>query len=133
MTQEAMNGREDLEQVRRRFEEYRSTQAKRGRLPESLWTDAAKLAKRYGVNVAAHELRLDYSKLKRQMEERDRPKRKEKESSIPAFVELVGRAPGAVTNCSLEVESAKGGKLRLDLTAVATTEIAGLIRAFMGH
>jgi hypothetical protein len=31
------------------------------------------------------------------------------------------------------MESAQGGKLRLDLKAIATSELAGLIRAFMGH
>ena len=67
MTQETTNEREDLEQLRQRFEEFRSTQTTRGRLPESLWDEAARAANRYGVNVVAHELRLDYSKLKRQM------------------------------------------------------------------
>lgn len=133
MTQETMNGREDLEQVRRRFEEFRSTQTTRGRLPDSLWKEAAELARRYGVNVAAQELRLDYSKLKRQMEEHGRPKRRKKEAATPAFVELLGCAPGTITNCSVEMESGQGGKLRLELKAIATTELAGLIRAFMGH
>jgi hypothetical protein len=39
-------------------------------------------------------------------------------------------APGAkaVTNCTVEVESAQGGKLRLELKAVATAELAHVIR-----
>jgi len=41
-------------------------------------------------------------------------------------------APGAkaVTNCAVEVESAQGDKVRLELKAVATTELASLIHAF---
>jgi hypothetical protein len=31
------------------------------------------------------------------------------------------------------VESVQGGKLRLELKAVATTELASLIRAFVNH
>jgi hypothetical protein len=40
-------------------------------------------------------------------------------------------APGAkpVTNCSVEVESAQGSKLRLEFKAIATTELVDLIRA----
>jgi hypothetical protein len=44
-------------------------------------------------------------------------------------------APGAkaVTNCTVEMESVQGGKLRLKLKAVATTQLASLIRAFVSH
>jgi hypothetical protein len=44
-------------------------------------------------------------------------------------------APGAqaVTNCTVEVESAQGGKLRLELKAMATTELVNLIRAFVSQ
>jgi hypothetical protein len=33
----------------------------------------------------------------------------------------------------VEIETAQGGKLRLDLNAIATADLAGLIRAFMGR
>jgi hypothetical protein len=44
-------------------------------------------------------------------------------------MEFVAPGAKAVTNCTVEVESAQGGKLRLELKAVAITELAGLIRA----
>jgi hypothetical protein len=47
-------------------------------------------------------------------------------------VELLTPLSAAVTNCSVEVESVQGGKLRLELKAVATTELVNLIRAFVG-
>ena len=68
----------DLEQLRRRFEEFRKTQPVRSRLPEPLWIAAAKLAKRYGLYPTARALRLDYTALKRRVEERERPKAKRK-------------------------------------------------------
>jgi hypothetical protein len=49
------------------------------------------------------------------------------------FVELVGPVAGTSTSCSVEVESAQGSKLRLELKAVATSELVNLIRAFVGH
>jgi hypothetical protein len=132
MVQEASTAPDDVQQLRRRFDEFRSTQASRSRLPETLWAAAAELAKRYGVNPTARALRLDYTGLRKRVENRDGPKPKKGTAPPPAFVELLTPVSGAVTNCSVEVESVQGGKLRLELKAVATTELANLIRAFVG-
>jgi hypothetical protein len=132
MVQEASTAPDDVQQLRRRFDEFRSTQASRSRLPETLWAAAAELAKRYGVNPTARALRLDYTGLRKRVENPDRPKPKKGGAPPPAFVELLTPVSGAVTNCSVEVESVQGGKLRLELKAVATTERANLIRAFVG-
>jgi hypothetical protein len=123
----------DLEQLRRRFEEVRSTQTKHSHLPESLWAAAATLARRDGVNPTARALRLDYTALKRRAEERGGRKGKGKLATPPAFLEFVAPGAKAVTNCMVEVESAQGSKLRLELKAVATTEVADLIHAFVSH
>jgi hypothetical protein len=121
----------DLEQLRRRFEEFRNTQTKHSRLPESLWTAAANLAKHHGVNPTARALRLDYTALKRRTEEGSQHKAKRRVETPPTFMEFVAPGAKAVTNCTVEVESTRGGKLRLDLKAVATTELVNLIRAFV--
>ena len=89
--------------------------------------------RKIAVNPTARALRLDYNGLKKRMEVPNRPKRHRKEPAAATFVELVRPAPGGVTNCSVEVESGHGAKLRLDLKGVATTELAGLIRAFIGQ
>ena len=67
------------------------------------------------------------------MEKQDRPERKRKATTLPTFMEFVAPGAKAVTNCTVEVESLQGGKLRLELKAVATTELANLIRAFVSH
>ena len=85
MVQEASTAPDDLEQLRRRFDEFRSTQASRSRLPETLWAAAAELAKRYGVNPTARALRLDYTGLRKRVENRDRSKPK-KGSAPPPIV-----------------------------------------------
>ena len=51
-------------------------------------------------------------------------------SGAPAFVELLAASTGTATSCVVEVESASGGKLRLDLKTIATSQLAELIRAF---
>ena len=58
----------DLEQLRRRFEEFRSTRTKHSHLPESLWAAAVTLATRHGVNPTARALRLDYTGLRKRVE-----------------------------------------------------------------
>ena len=46
MSQSSAIYREEIEQVRRRFAEFRAAHAVMSRLPEALWAAAAKLAKR---------------------------------------------------------------------------------------
>jgi hypothetical protein len=133
MPSDAADLQDDLEQLRRRFEEFRNTQPTRARLPESLWAAAAEVAKRHGVNATARALRLDYAGLRRRVKNQDQPKRKRTAAVTPTFMEFVAPGAKAVTNCTVEVESAQGGKLRLELKAVATTELANLIRAFVSR
>jgi hypothetical protein len=131
MAQETIQGQADLEQLQQQLTEFRHNQPIRSRLPEPLWAAATELATCYGVHRIARELHLDYTGLKKRVQQRERPKQKRAVSAPPTFVELVGPTT-AVTGCRVEVESAHG-KLRLDLPAVATTELAHLLRAFLGQ
>jgi hypothetical protein len=45
-------------------------------------------------------------------------------------VELLAQATGTTRSCLVEVESPRGGKLRLELKAIPGSELAELIRAF---
>jgi hypothetical protein len=45
LASETAGNREDVEQARRRFEQFRQAHAVRSRLPEELWATAAKLAR----------------------------------------------------------------------------------------
>jgi hypothetical protein len=56
---------EPIVQLQRQLDQYRSTQSRRAKLPESLWQSATELARQYGVHSVAHPLRLDYMMLKR--------------------------------------------------------------------
>jgi transposase-like protein len=139
MAKEPRNSHGEMEQLRRRFEEFRSANPVRSRFPEALRVSAAELAKRCGLNATARALRLDPPSLRKWVEERGglpQAKRVRAERGAvppPAFVEFLAPAAGALTDCSVEVEAVQGGKLRLELKAVATTELANLIRAFVGH
>ena len=54
----------EIEATRLRFEEWRRRRTARERIPETLWSEAVELARRYGTWPAARALRLDYNKLK---------------------------------------------------------------------
>jgi len=121
----------DLEQLQRRFEEYRNLRPSRGRLPPALWKE---VAMRYGLNPTAQALRLDYNGLKKRMAATPGPAKPRKQvRSAPEFVELIAPTAGVSTDCHVEVESERGAKLRLELKGIATAELAGLIRGFLGQ
>ena len=140
MAQETALYRDDAEQVRRRFADWRSAHAVRSRLPEELWAAAAELVERDGIDATARALEVDKPSLRkwtdrlrpRPQAKRRRGQPKRRSSSAPAFMELLAATPGTLTSCLVEVESPHGGKLRLELKAIATAELAGLIRAFGG-
>ena len=147
MTQGWASHREDVEQLGRRFAEFRSTHPVRSRLPEELWAAAAKLARRDGIEATARALDVDRPSLQKWTDRfepgaQPRPRRQERQrradrtvSTAPAFVELLAQTTGATlhgreTSCLVEVESQRGAKLRLELKAISTSTLAELIRAF---
>lgn len=128
---------DDVEELRKRFEEFRSQHQRRTRLPEELWRAAADIAERRGMNLVCRCLRLDANSLKKWMGKgvsgaRPRYLRRKRSAMTPAaaFVELLTPATQVAASCVIEVESQRGGKLRLELKGIATSEIAQLIHSF---
>ena len=140
MATEAVSYREDVEQLRRRFVEFRQAHAVRSRLPEELWAAAAKLARREGITATAGALGVDRPSLQKWADRleprastkaRKSPQRQPQGGrGAPAFLELLAASTGTPTSCLVEVASRSGSKLRLDLKSIATSQLAELIRAF---
>lgn len=65
MVHEAAVYRDDVEQVRRRWAEWRSTHAVRSRLPEELWAAAVELVQRDGMDATARALDVDKPSLRK--------------------------------------------------------------------
>lgn len=131
MTHEAASNREDVEHLRRRFEEFRRTHPVRSRLPEELWAAAAKLARRDGIEAVSLALDVDRPSLRKwtnrfepRTEAKPRKPRRQRqprrEHAEPAFVELLAQTTSAATSCLVEVESPRGGKLRLEFVQSAS-------------
>jgi len=72
--------------MQRQLDQFRSTQPRRTKLPESLWQVAVELARQHGVYSVAHPLRLDYMRLKKRLGGVSILRR---EAMKPAFVELI--------------------------------------------
>ena len=140
MASEAGSYREDVERLQRRFVEFRQAHAARSRLPKELWAAAAKVARRDGITATARVLGVDRPSLQKWTDRWEphavskspkSPRRHRLDgSAAPAFVELLAASTGTATSCVVEVESASGGKLRLDFKTIATSQLAELIRAF---
>ena len=58
---------EAISQLQRQLDQFRSTQPRRTKLPESLWQAAVELARQHGIYPVAHPLRLDYMGLKKRL------------------------------------------------------------------
>ena len=117
---------ESIAQLQRQFEQIRSSQPHRSRLPEPLWNAAVELARQYGIYRIAHTLRLDYMGLKKRL---NSVAGGGQSASKTAFVELVTRAP-TMPECVIEFESASGGKMRIQWKAATPPDWASLLRAW---
>jgi len=118
---------EPIAQLQRQLDQFRSTQSRRTKLPESLWQAAVELARQHGVYCVAHPLRLDYMGLKKRLG--GSPGRRRKPAK-PAFVELIAPHPATLEECVIEFESASGGKLRIQWKAAVPPDWASLLRAW---
>jgi hypothetical protein len=118
---------EAILQLQRQLDQFRSTQTRRAKLPESLWQAAVELARQHGIYPVAHPLRLDYMGLKKRLGEIPVPRRK---ASRPSFVELITPPAAPPEECVIELESSRGGKVRIQWKASAPPDWGSLLRAW---
>jgi len=121
-----------LENVRRRFEDWRQTRTVRTRIPDSLWAAAVKMADKYGVHRTAKALRIDYYGLKKRVEAESSSTSVRTKRSVATFVELAGPLPGGSGECLVELEDDSGAKMRVHLKGVEAPDLIALSRSFWG-
>ena len=121
---------EPIVQMQRELDEYRRSQPRRAKLPESIWEAAAALAREHGVYAVAQALRLDYMGLKKRVGgyvESQRPA-----NSKPFFVELIAPPPAKQEECRIEFESTRGDKMRIHWPFRTAPDWTALLRAWRG-
>ena len=114
-----------LEEVKGRFEEWRTIRRGKARIPAELWSAAVEVARKEGINRTARELHVAWDDLKRRMTSTGEVRR---QPDSPAFVELVAPQTQSVPECILEVEG-RQGKLRIQLKGASVSDLATLSRA----
>ena len=120
---------EPIAQLQLQLDQFRSTQPRRTKLPESLWQAAVELARQHGVYSVAHPLRLDYTGLKKRLGGVPSLRKK---APKPTFVELIApplATPG-LEECIIEFESPSGGKMRVQWKSTAPPDWTSLLRAW---
>ena len=123
-----------LARLQERFGKWRQTRKFGTKIPERLWTSAAKAAASYGVSQTALALGLDYYALKKRVEQSpsdSTPPRRP--ASTPAFVELADSpAFASARECIVEFEDVEGAKMRVHLKGGDGPDLIDLARGFWG-
>ena len=115
-------------QLQRQFDQFRSTQPVRTKLPEPLWQAAVELAREHGIYSVAHPLRLDYVGLKKRLVGirtiRHRP------TKAAAFIELTAPQATGQHECAIDFEGLSGRKMRIQWKSSAPPDWISLLRAW---
>jgi len=129
-----------LERLRRRFERWRQTRKIPAPIPKPLWAAAARMGARYGISRAAQLLRVNYSALKKRVDEEEAaaaagvmPVRSPEASAVTRFVELASPLSAGAGECTLELEHADGAKMRVQLKGITMPDLAALSQSFWNH
>ena len=123
-----------LEQVRQQLREWRSGRKLGERIPAPLWAAAVGAAREHGLYRVAIELHLDYAVLKRRVE--CAGVGTARSEMTPRFVELFATAAptasagSARPECVVELHSARGAKMRVELSGQGLAGLAGLCSGF---
>jgi hypothetical protein len=121
---------EPIVQMQRELEEYRRSQPRRAKLPDSIWEAAAALAREHSVYSFAQALRLDYMGLKKRVGGDVASQRPA--NSKPVFVELIAPPPLKSEECLIEFESTRGDRMRIHWPVRTAPDWTALLRAWRG-
>jgi len=131
--QETSVAGDSLEQVRQQLQDWRAGRKLGTPIPVPLWAAAVAAAREQGLHRVATRLNLDYAGLKRRFEDGGAtPPRGE---VAPRFVELFPPAASMTTatgrsECVVEMDNARGAKMRVELNGQGLAGLAGLCSAF---
>jgi len=121
----------EIEQARRRFERWRRSRKKVTRIPDRLWAAAVSAARLHGVNPTSIALGLDYNHLKHRMRSAASGANKAAPPQSASFMELiVPPDSGHSRECTIELENARGAKMKIQLQNVGIKDLAEWSRTF---
>ena len=121
----------ELDPVRKELAAWRATPGKGPKIPEPLWQGAVRAAKRHGVYPVCKALNLDYSCLRKRVEEGSK-RRQSRMGLMPAFVEVSPEPQSDDRACVVELEKCNGTRLRICVKAAAAVDWSKIKEVFLG-
>lgn len=121
-----------LLQGRQVFEQWRSQQKTRCRLPEHLWSLAVELAKDYGVSKTAKTLRVEYNMLKKKSLLPQAPSDRPVPVPPGAFLELRPNEAPDQFECIIDCQRSLGQMIRIQLKGPHWPDVTGLCERLWG-
>lgn len=120
----------ELGQLRGRFERWRDQNepGRRRRIPDTLWDEAAGLARHQGVFKVARTLGLDYATLKARAGVKTGQRRKP--AAMP-FVELLMPSPMATSERVIELTNRKGARMTIRFHSYCGKDMVDLAEVFL--
>jgi hypothetical protein len=128
-----------LTELEERFRGWRESRRRGDRIPPQLWAAAVDMAREHGVPRVANRLRLNAEFLNRRMDgavSRELASKADKPDT--EFVELFAAPPPSTTTaavtreCVIELENARGVKMRVELNGAGLAGLAHLCSGFWG-
>ena len=117
----------EVSRLRERLDAWRKEHAPGMAFPQTLWSAAGRLGRRYGVHVTARALGLEYNKLKRAGGAGVAPvggaARRLAVDKPVKLIELTGALPTGPSGCRLSLRGPGGQALQLEMAASAATEM----------
>ena len=123
-----------LSQLKRQFDQWRAGRKVGQRIPVQLWAGAVAAAVEHGAYRVSAELHLDYAVLRRRAALAGG--KAPATELAPRFVELFAPArptrPAVASppQCVVELENARGAKMRVELSGNALSGLSSLCSAF---
>jgi len=121
----------ELEFVHKELSAWRAKTHKAHKIPEAVWCDAVRAAKKYGLNPVSKVLGLDYSSLKKRVGG-IRERKGRGLGLMPAFVELKPEFSAVDSACVVELEKGNGTRLRICSRTVGAIDWSKIKEVFLG-
>jgi hypothetical protein len=121
----------ELELVHKELSAWRASTPKEHKIPETVWNEAVRVAKKYGLNPVSKALGLDYSCLKKRVDG-IRERKSRGLGLMPAFVELKPEYSSVDSACVVELEKGNGTRLRICSRTVGAIDWSKIKEVFLG-
>ncbi len=120
---------QDLEGVRRQFEQWRDGRKRGARIPAELWQAALSLFPRCTVHQIASALRLGYEDVRNRVEH----EKEEGARDLHFWDFSLSELQRNISECRLRVEDGAGRKVELELKSIAAGQLLQLLAGLWGR